>query len=158
MILSFTFSLFIPIKYHWLCCSGSLAFSLQLPRTIVNVLEILEIQGLRRIKRDTIGCNVLQKYAHQSTRAKSVRHAAQPPGPRRLWIISTALDLLPITFLFLPWNFRFVCPCFLLSGENSQELAEVKRINRQLQVRTLKTLFACSCSSSGGCVYVLTCF
>lgn len=29
---------------------------------------------------------------------------------------------------------RYVCPCFLLAGENSPELAEIKRINRELQV------------------------
>ncbi|GAA6213375.1 phospholipase B1, membrane-associated-like [Lates japonicus] len=65
----------------------------ELPRTIVNVLEILEIEGLRRVKRDSLGCSVLQKY---------------------------------------------VCPCFLLPGEDSPELAEVKRINRQLQIETDK--------------------
>ncbi|XP_023256754.1 phospholipase B1, membrane-associated-like [Seriola lalandi dorsalis] len=63
----------------------------EVPRTIVNVLEILEIEGLRRIKRDSLGCSVLQKY---------------------------------------------VCPCFLLPGEDSPELAEVKRINRELQIET----------------------
>ncbi|XP_071353860.1 phospholipase B1, membrane-associated isoform X2 [Trachinotus anak] len=63
----------------------------ELPRTIVNILEILEIEGLRRIKRDSLGCSVLQKY---------------------------------------------VCPCFLLPGEDSPELAEVKRINRELQIET----------------------
>ncbi|XP_044023166.1 phospholipase B1, membrane-associated isoform X2 [Siniperca chuatsi] len=68
----------------------------EVPRTIVNVLEILEIKGLRRIKRDSLGCNVLQKY---------------------------------------------VCPCFLLAGEDSIELAEVKRINRELQVETEKLVY-----------------
>ncbi|XP_059208658.1 phospholipase B1, membrane-associated [Centropristis striata] len=63
----------------------------EVPKTIVNVLEILEIEGLRRIKRDSLGCNVLQ---------------------------------------------QFVCPCFLLPGEDSPELAEVKRINRELQDET----------------------
>ncbi|KAA8577920.1 hypothetical protein FQN60_018771, partial [Etheostoma spectabile] len=60
----------------------------EVPRTIVNVLGILEIEGLRRIKRDSLGCSVLQKY---------------------------------------------ICPCFLLAAEDSPELAEVKRINRELQ-------------------------
>lgn len=48
------------------------------------------MEGLRKIKRDSLGCSVLQKY---------------------------------------------VCPCFLLAGENSLELAEAKRFNRELQVR-----------------------
>ncbi|TNN25192.1 Phospholipase B1, membrane-associated [Liparis tanakae] len=61
----------------------------EFPKTIVNILEILEIEGLRRIHRDSLGCNVLQKL---------------------------------------------VCPCFLAPGEDSPELAEVKRINRELQV------------------------
>ncbi|XP_039992557.1 phospholipase B1, membrane-associated isoform X1 [Xiphias gladius] len=68
----------------------------EVPRTIVNVLEILEIEGLRRIKRDSLGCSVLQKY---------------------------------------------VCPCFLLPGEDSPELAEVKRINRELQIETEKLMY-----------------
>ncbi|XP_041668835.1 phospholipase B1, membrane-associated isoform X2 [Cheilinus undulatus] len=68
----------------------------EVPRVIVNILEILEIEGLRRIKRDSLGCNVLQP---------------------------------------------FVCPCFLLPGEDSPELAEVKRINRELQVETEKLVY-----------------
>ncbi|KAM9341551.1 phospholipase B1, membrane-associated-like [Symphorus nematophorus] len=68
----------------------------EVPRSIVNILEILEIEGLRRIKRDSLGCSVLQK---------------------------------------------FVCPCFLLAGENSPELAEVKRINRELQIETEKLVY-----------------
>ncbi|XP_073339779.1 phospholipase B1, membrane-associated-like [Pagrus major] len=63
----------------------------EVPRTIVSILEILEIEGLRRIKRDSLGCNVLQPL---------------------------------------------VCPCFLQAGEDSPELAEVKRINRELQIET----------------------
>ncbi|XP_053191108.1 phospholipase B1, membrane-associated [Scomber japonicus] len=68
----------------------------EVPRTIVSVLEIMEIEGLKRIKRDSLGCSVLQ---------------------------------------------QFVCPCFLLSGENSLELAEVKRINREIQVETEKLVY-----------------
>ncbi|XP_034713353.1 phospholipase B1, membrane-associated [Etheostoma cragini] len=68
----------------------------EVPRIIVNVLGILEIEGLRRIKRDSLGCSVLQKY---------------------------------------------VCPCFLLAGEDSPELAEVKRINRELQIETEKLVY-----------------
>ncbi|XP_068608218.1 phospholipase B1, membrane-associated-like [Brachionichthys hirsutus] len=63
----------------------------EVPRTIVNVMDILEIEGLRRIKRDSLGCSLLPK---------------------------------------------FVCPCFLLPGDDSPELAEVKRINRELQIET----------------------
>ncbi|CAJ1073349.1 phospholipase B1%2C membrane-associated [Xyrichtys novacula] len=68
----------------------------EVPRVIVNVLEILEVEGLRRIKRDSLGCNVLQP---------------------------------------------FVCPCFLLPGEDSPELAEVKRINRELQIVTEELVY-----------------
>ncbi|XP_035529318.1 phospholipase B1, membrane-associated [Morone saxatilis] len=68
----------------------------EVPRTIVNVLDILEIEGLRRIKRDSLGCSVLQKY---------------------------------------------VCPCFLLAGEDSLELSEVKRINRELQLETERLVY-----------------
>ncbi|XP_036928598.1 phospholipase B1, membrane-associated isoform X2 [Acanthopagrus latus] len=63
----------------------------EVPRAIVNILEILEIKGLRRIKRDSLECNVLQPL---------------------------------------------VCPCFLQAREDSLELAEMKRINRELQVET----------------------
>ncbi|KAM7403287.1 hypothetical protein PAMA_003963 [Pampus argenteus] len=68
----------------------------EVPRTIVSILEIMEIEGLRRIKRDSFGCNVFQK---------------------------------------------FVCPCFLLVGENSPELAEIKRINREVQIETEKLVY-----------------
>ncbi|KAK5857601.1 hypothetical protein PBY51_010836 [Eleginops maclovinus] len=60
----------------------------EVPRIIVNIVEILEIEGLRKIKRDSLGCNVIQPL---------------------------------------------VCPCFLQTGEDSPELAEIKRINRDLQ-------------------------
>ncbi|KAM9708848.1 phospholipase B1, membrane-associated isoform 1-T1 [Menidia menidia] len=63
----------------------------EVPRIIVNVLEILEIEGLRRVKRDSLGCNLLQD---------------------------------------------FVCSCFLMPGEDSPELAEMKRINREFQIET----------------------
>ncbi|KAM8833327.1 phospholipase B1, membrane-associated [Synchiropus picturatus] len=65
----------------------------EVPRTIVNVLQILEVEGLRRITRDSLGCRLLQKL---------------------------------------------VCPCFLLPSEDSPELAEIKRINRDLQIETEK--------------------
>ncbi|XP_067099417.1 phospholipase B1, membrane-associated-like [Osmerus mordax] len=63
----------------------------EVPRVMVNVLGILEIIGLRRVKRDSLGCNLLQKN---------------------------------------------VCPCFIQPGEDSMELSEIKRINRELQTET----------------------
>ncbi|XP_075963706.1 phospholipase B1, membrane-associated-like [Anarhichas minor] len=68
----------------------------EVPRAVVNVVEILEVEGLRRVKKDSLGCNVLQKL---------------------------------------------VCPCFLLPAEDSPELAEVKRINRDLQLETEKLVY-----------------
>ncbi|KAM3870977.1 phospholipase B1, membrane-associated [Diretmus argenteus] len=68
----------------------------EVPRVIVNVLEILEIEGLRRIKKDSLGCNVLQTY---------------------------------------------VCQCFLQPGDDSPELAELKRINREFQIETEKLVY-----------------
>uniref|UniRef100_A0A8C7Y136 Si:ch211-214p16.3 n=1 Tax=Oryzias sinensis TaxID=183150 RepID=A0A8C7Y136_9TELE len=68
----------------------------EVPRVIVNVLEILEIEHLRKIKRDTLGCNLIQ---------------------------------------------QFVCPCFLDPGEDSPELSEVKRANRQMQVETSNLVY-----------------
>ncbi|XP_029973344.1 phospholipase B1, membrane-associated-like [Salarias fasciatus] len=69
----------------------------EVPRVIVNVVEILEIEGLRKIKRDSLGCNVIQP---------------------------------------------FVCPCFLSPGDESPELAEIKRINRQLQDDTQELVYS----------------
>ncbi|XP_071758328.2 phospholipase B1, membrane-associated-like [Centroberyx gerrardi] len=63
----------------------------EVPRVIVNVVEILEIEGLRRIKRDSLGCSLLQ---------------------------------------------QFICPCYLQPSDDSPELAEIKRINRDLQTET----------------------
>nr|XP_020469689.1 phospholipase B1, membrane-associated [Monopterus albus] len=34
----------------------------EVPRVIVNIVEILEIEGLRRIKRDSLFCSVFQKH------------------------------------------------------------------------------------------------
>ncbi|KAM6973043.1 phospholipase B1, membrane-associated [Aplochiton taeniatus] len=65
----------------------------EVPRVMVNVLDILQIEGLRRVKRESLGCSLLQKN---------------------------------------------VCPCFLIPGEDSLELAEIKRINRELQTETEK--------------------
>ncbi|XP_070698636.1 phospholipase B1, membrane-associated-like isoform X2 [Pempheris klunzingeri] len=50
-----------PQNYsHYMMTSLDMLYK-EVPRTIVNVLEILEIEGLRRIKRDSLGCSVLQK-------------------------------------------------------------------------------------------------
>lgn len=40
-------------------------------------------------------------------------------------------------YLFSPSFLRYVCPCFLQPGEDSPELAEIKRINREYQVSKL---------------------
>ncbi|MEQ2283350.1 hypothetical protein AMECASPLE_010326 [Ameca splendens] len=63
----------------------------EVPRAIINILEILEVEGLRRIKKDSLGCTLMQKQ---------------------------------------------VCPCFLLPGADSPELAEMKWVNREMQVET----------------------
>ncbi|KAG9347335.1 hypothetical protein JZ751_004902 [Albula glossodonta] len=34
----------------------------EVPRVLVNVLEVLQMEGVRRIKEDTLGCSVLQGY------------------------------------------------------------------------------------------------
>ncbi|XP_019953531.2 phospholipase B1, membrane-associated [Paralichthys olivaceus] len=68
----------------------------EVPRTIVNVMEILELKGLRRVKRDSLGCNYIQPMA---------------------------------------------CPCFLQTEEDSLELAEVQRINREIQMETEKVVY-----------------
>uniref|UniRef100_A0A8C9R674 Phospholipase B1, membrane-associated-like n=1 Tax=Scleropages formosus TaxID=113540 RepID=A0A8C9R674_SCLFO len=61
------------------------------PRMMVNILGVLQVDGLRRVKRDTLGCSLLQKYA---------------------------------------------CPCVLIPGEDSMELSELRRINREFQAET----------------------
>ncbi|CAB1427850.1 unnamed protein product [Pleuronectes platessa] len=68
----------------------------EVPRMIVNVMEILEIEGLRRVTRDTLGCNWIQPFA---------------------------------------------CPCFVQAEEDSLELAEVKRINREMQMEAEKVAY-----------------
>ncbi|KAK7903960.1 hypothetical protein WMY93_016567 [Mugilogobius chulae] len=68
----------------------------QVPRVLVSVLEILQIEGLRRVKRDSLGCTVIQPL---------------------------------------------VCTCFLTPSENSPELAEIKRVNQELQVETQKLAY-----------------
>ncbi|XP_037261739.1 phospholipase B1, membrane-associated [Falco rusticolus] len=67
----------------------------KLPRVFVNVVEILEISGLRQIAAGYSGCAL------------------------------TAKD---------------VCPCFLNPEENSSELQEMKRVNRDFQAETLQLI------------------
>lgn len=68
----------------------------EVPRVMVNILEILQIEGLRRINRDSLGCSVIQ---------------------------------------------QFVCTCFLSPSDDSPELAEIKRINQELQIETEKLAY-----------------
>ncbi|KAB5561918.1 hypothetical protein PHYPO_G00012020 [Pangasianodon hypophthalmus] len=63
----------------------------EVPRVLVNFVEILQIEDLRKIKSNTTGCTLLQPN---------------------------------------------LCPCFLRPEENSAELVEMKRINRQIQTET----------------------
>ncbi|KFV08609.1 Phospholipase B1, membrane-associated, partial [Pterocles gutturalis] len=60
----------------------------ELPRAFVNMVEILEISGLRQIAASNSGCALMAKK---------------------------------------------VCPCFLNPKENSSELEEIKRVNRDFQ-------------------------
>ncbi|KAM9241337.1 phospholipase B1, membrane-associated [Leptosomus discolor] len=60
----------------------------ELPRVFVNMVEILEISGLRQIAASSLGCALTVKN---------------------------------------------VCPCFLNPEENSSELQEIKRVNRDFQ-------------------------
>lgn len=69
----------------------------EVPRILVNVLEILQIEGLRKVKGDSLGCSVLQ---------------------------------------------QFICTCFLSPSDNSPELAEIKRINQELQMETEKLVYS----------------
>ncbi|CAL8285385.1 unnamed protein product [Lota lota] len=62
----------------------------EVPRLLVNVVEILELKALRKIKKDAL-CNFIQKQA---------------------------------------------CRCFLEPSDDSPELAEIKRINRDYQRET----------------------
>ncbi|XP_019727801.1 phospholipase B1, membrane-associated-like [Hippocampus comes] len=86
-----------PQNYsHHLMASLDMLYE-EVPRTIVNILEILQMEGLRRIKKDSLGCNVIQPLA---------------------------------------------CPCFLLPGDDSLELAEAKRINREVQIETERVAYS----------------
>ncbi|XP_052001893.1 phospholipase B1, membrane-associated [Xyrauchen texanus] len=68
----------------------------EVPRVLVNFVEILEIKELRKIKRDTLGCSLLQEN---------------------------------------------LCPCFLSPGENSPELSEMNKINRDLQMEAERLVY-----------------
>ncbi|KAM3594481.1 uncharacterized protein V6R79_008609 [Siganus canaliculatus] len=69
----------------------------EVPRVLVNVLEILEIEGLRKITSDSLGCSVIKD---------------------------------------------FICECIVAPPENSPELTEMKRINRDLQDETEKLVYS----------------
>ncbi|XP_041109783.1 phospholipase B1, membrane-associated-like [Polyodon spathula] len=60
----------------------------EVPRAFVNLVMMLQIEGLRRIKSHTLGCTLLQTN---------------------------------------------LCPCSLVPGEDSLELSELKKINREYQ-------------------------
>uniref|UniRef100_A0AAR2M1P2 Phospholipase B1, membrane-associated n=1 Tax=Pygocentrus nattereri TaxID=42514 RepID=A0AAR2M1P2_PYGNA len=67
----------------------------EVPRVLVNFVEILQIEDLRKVKSNTLGCSL------QST----------------------------------------LCPCFINPEENSEELYEMKRINRELQTNTERLIY-----------------
>ncbi|XP_042630024.1 phospholipase B1, membrane-associated-like [Cyprinus carpio] len=68
----------------------------EVPRVLVNFVGILEIEDLRMIKRDTLGCSLLQEN---------------------------------------------ICPCFLKPRENSPEINEMKKVNRDLQMETERLVY-----------------
>uniref|UniRef100_A0A9J7Z2X8 Si:ch211-214p16.3 n=1 Tax=Cyprinus carpio carpio TaxID=630221 RepID=A0A9J7Z2X8_CYPCA len=68
----------------------------EVPRVLVNFVGILEIGDLRMIKRNTLGCSLLQEN---------------------------------------------VCPCFLEPRENSPEMNEMKKVNRDLQMETERLVY-----------------
>ncbi|KAM6280429.1 phospholipase B1, membrane-associated [Porphyrio hochstetteri] len=70
-------------------------FYKELPRGFVNIVEILEISGLRQITASSPGCALTAKN---------------------------------------------VCPCFLTPEENSSELQEIKRVNRDFQAEALQLI------------------
>ncbi|XP_009319183.1 PREDICTED: phospholipase B1, membrane-associated [Pygoscelis adeliae] len=67
----------------------------ELPRVFVNMVEILEISGLRQVAASSLGCALTAKK---------------------------------------------VCPCFLNPEENSSELQEIKRVNRDFQAEALQLI------------------
>ncbi|KAK2878753.1 hypothetical protein Q8A67_019544 [Cirrhinus molitorella] len=68
----------------------------EVPRVLVNLVGILEIEDLRLIKRDTLGCSLLQET---------------------------------------------MCPCVLEPRDNSPEMNEMKKVNRDLQTETEKLVY-----------------
>ncbi|XP_073784669.1 phospholipase B1, membrane-associated isoform X1 [Danio rerio] len=68
----------------------------EVPRVLVNLVEILQVEDLRMIKRDTLGCSLLQKN---------------------------------------------MCPCFLSPRENSPQMNEMKKVNRDLQAETERLVY-----------------
>ncbi|XP_016303590.1 phospholipase B1, membrane-associated [Sinocyclocheilus anshuiensis] len=68
----------------------------EVPRVLVNFVGILEITDLRMIKRNTLGCSLLQEN---------------------------------------------MCPCFLEPRENSPEMNEMKKVNRDLQMETERLVY-----------------
>lgn len=86
-----------PENYsHHMMTSLDLLYN-EVPRILINVVEILQVEGLRRVKGDSLGCSVLQ---------------------------------------------QFVCTCFLTPSDNSPELAEIKRINQELQIETESLVYS----------------
>ncbi|KAI4898566.1 hypothetical protein NFI96_023156 [Prochilodus magdalenae] len=68
----------------------------EVPRVLVNFVEVLEIEGLREVTSNTTGCSL------------------QP----------------------------ILCPCLIIPEENSDELYEMKRINRELQTVTERLVYS----------------
>ncbi|XP_067875649.1 phospholipase B1, membrane-associated isoform X2 [Heterodontus francisci] len=69
----------------------------QVPRAFINMMQILEMSGLRRIKKNTIGCDLVQKN---------------------------------------------MCPCFFKLRENSPELHEIIRVNRDYQTKLATLIYS----------------
>ncbi|XP_048452629.1 phospholipase B1, membrane-associated [Rhincodon typus] len=69
----------------------------QVPRAFINMVQILEMSGIRRLKKNTIGCALLQKD---------------------------------------------ICPCFLNPRENSPELHEMIRVNRDYQSKLTALIYS----------------
>ncbi|XP_067841234.1 phospholipase B1, membrane-associated [Heptranchias perlo] len=68
----------------------------QVPKAFINMMQIIEMNGLRRIKQETIGCAILEKNT---------------------------------------------CPCFIELRENSPELHEIMRINRDYQTKLTSLIY-----------------
>ncbi|XP_041815327.1 phospholipase B1, membrane-associated-like [Chelmon rostratus] len=68
----------------------------EVPRVLVNVVEILQVDPVKSVKRNTLGCSLLQRTS---------------------------------------------CPCVINPAENSPELQEIKRINREYQAEVRDLVF-----------------